>query len=120
MDAVAIDTRPEIAKLEEQKLETEQELERLQLELHHLTEPSADEADVDAYEREKTWALVQRLRQKLQALDRALESAREGTYGICEGCGSRIEPARLEILPETRLCLQCQRDFEQKHKRARR
>jgi RNA polymerase-binding protein DksA len=120
MDAVTIETRPEIAKLEEQKAETQQELERLKLELRDLTEPSADEADVDAYEREKTWALVQRLRQKLESLDRALESARKGTYGICEGCGTRIEPARLEILPETRLCLQCQRDLEQMYKRARR
>ena len=120
MDAVAIETRPEIVRLEGQKLETEQELERLQLELHYLTEPSADEADVDAYEREKTWARVQRLRQKLEALDRALESAREGTYGVCEGCGLRIEPARLEILPETRLCLQCQRNFELTYKRSRR
>ena len=120
MDAVTIETRPEVVKLEEHKLEIQQELERLKQELHYLTEPSADEADVDAYEREKTWALVQRLRQKLQSLDRALESARSGTYGICEGCGSRIEPARLEGLPETRLCLQCQRDLEQVYKRARR
>ena len=117
---MAIETRPEIAKLEEQKQETERELERLQLELHYLTEPSADEADIDAYEREKTWALVQRLRQKLQALDHALASAREGTYGTCEDCGSRIEPARLEILPETRLCLKCRREFEQRYKRSRR
>ena len=117
---MAIDTLSEVERLEQQKLETQQEMERLQVELRNLAEPSADEADYDAFEREKTWALVQRMRQKLQSLDRALESAREGTYGICDDCGERIEPARLEILPETRLCLKCQRDLELRYKRSRR
>lgn len=118
MNVPETQTRPEIEKLEQEKLETENKLVRLHLELRSLAEPSADETDVDAYEREKTWALIQRMRQKLQSVERALTSAQDGTYGTCEGCGLRIEPARLEILPETTLCLQCQREFEWKNKRS--
>jgi RNA polymerase-binding transcription factor DksA len=84
-----------------------------------MAEPSADEADVDAYEREKTWALVQRLERKLESIDHALRLAQAGTYGVCEGCGSRIDPARLEILPEATLCLECQRKLERQSKRRR-
>jgi len=117
MEAAAIQTRPEIEKLEQQKLETENKLERLQLELRSLAEPSADEADLGAYEREKTWAWVQRVRQKLQSIEEALLLAQAGAYGICQSCGERIEPARLEILPEATLCLKCQRDYERRNKR---
>jgi DnaK suppressor protein len=120
MDAATVKAGREIEKLEQQKAETERELARLQLELRSLAEPTADEADVDAYEREKTYALVQRMRQKLESLDRAMLSARQGTYGICEDCGDRIDPARLEILPETRLCLKCQRNLELRNRRANR
>jgi RNA polymerase-binding protein DksA len=117
MESVTIQTRPEVEKLKQQRIETEEELERLQLELRSLAEPSADEQDLDAYEREKTWALVQRLRQKLRSIDGALALAETGAYGTCQDCGERIEPARLEILPEATLCLNCQRAYERKNKR---
>jgi RNA polymerase-binding protein DksA len=117
MESVAIRPRPEVQKLEQQRIETQEDLERLQLELRSLAEPSADEADPDSYEREKTWALVQRMRQKLQSIERALELAQTGAYGTCQTCGERIEPARLEILPEATLCLKCQREYERKNKR---
>jgi DnaK suppressor protein len=31
----------------------------------------------------------------------------QGDYGICEICGQVIDPARLEILPHTTLCVRC-------------
>jgi DnaK suppressor protein len=117
MEAVTIESRPEFERLERQRSETQEELVRLQAELRSLAEPSADEADLDAYEREKTWALVQRMQQKLQSIDRALELAQSGAYGICQNCGDRIEPARLEILPEATLCLSCQREYERSNRR---
>ena len=95
------------------------EIEHLRTDLRNMAEPSADEADMDAYEREKTWALVQRLQRKVESVDHALKMAKNGTYGICESCGDRITPARLEILPEATLCLECQRQKERQHKRRR-
>jgi len=51
-------------------------------------------------------------------MDRAIRLAQNGAYGICEQCGERIDPARLEILPQATLCLRCQRKFEQRNRRA--
>ncbi|MDD5742193.1 MAG: TraR/DksA C4-type zinc finger protein [Candidatus Peribacteraceae bacterium] len=37
---------------------------------------------------------------------------RDGTYGICEGCGLNIPVARLEAIPETPVCIKCADDIE--------
>lgn len=109
----------DIQRLELVREELLEEMEHLRTELRSMAEPSADEGDIDAYEREKTWALMQRLERKLESVQYALRLAQAGTYGICENCGDRIAPARLEVLPETTLCLDCQRQIEQKNKRRR-
>ncbi|MGD8625148.1 MAG: TraR/DksA C4-type zinc finger protein [Anaerolineae bacterium] len=119
MEVATTPQQAEVAKLEESRQEIIQDMENLRTELRNMAEPSADEADVDAYEREKTWALVQRLQYKLEAVERAIQAAKKGEYGICERCGERIDPARLEILPETTHCLDCQRKFERQTRRAR-
>lgn len=114
-----VEQTAEMARLEQERQELIEDMEHLRQDLRALAEPSADEADVDAYEREKTWALMRRLQNKLELIERAIEAARQGTYGICESCGKRIDPARLEILPEATLCLECRRKFERLYKRAR-
>jgi DnaK suppressor protein len=119
MEVTATEQQSDIARLEYERQEILEDMEHLREDLRNMAEPSADEADVDAYEREKTWALVHRLQHKLKSMERAIEAARQGTYGICEGCGERIDPARLEILPEATLCLECQRKFERQYKRFR-
>lgn len=119
MNASTTQQQTEVARLEETREELLKDLEHLRADLRNMAEPSADEADVDAYEREKTWALVQRLQYKLELVERALQAARKGHYGICENCGKRIDPARLEILPEATLCLECQRQYERQMRRTR-
>ena len=47
-------------------------------------------------------------RQELEAIEEALLRLESGTYGQCENCGLAIEPRRLEIMPETPLCRNCQ------------
>ncbi len=49
-----------------------------------------------------------RLADKSQALLEALEQVREGTYGLCRACGTRIPRRRLEVLPTATLCVTCQ------------
>jgi RNA polymerase-binding transcription factor len=39
--------------------------------------------------------------------ERALAKLDDGTYGICDVCGERIPPGRLQALPESVLCLSC-------------
>lgn len=52
--------------------------------------------------------LVDWLVQRAGLLEDALRHLREGTYGLCAGCGAPIHRARLEALPEAALCLRCQ------------
>jgi RNA polymerase-binding transcription factor len=37
----------------------------------------------------------------------------EGTYGVCEDCGSKISAERLEFLPDATRCVSCQARQEQ-------
>jgi DnaK suppressor protein len=120
MAQVTVESLPSLEKLERQRLETMEEVERLRTDLRNMAEPSADEADADAYEREKTWALVQSMQRKLESIEHAIELAHNGSYGICQSCGERIDPARLEILPEATLCLKCKQQLERRNKRLRR
>ena len=53
-------------------------------------------------------ALLGPKRQELEAIEEALQRLEHGTYGQCENCGLNIEPRRLEIMPETPLCRNCQ------------
>lgn len=40
-------------------------------------------------------------------IDRALAKLAEGTYGICDHCGGKIPPERLEALPWAVVCVGC-------------
>ncbi|MGA8295683.1 MAG: TraR/DksA C4-type zinc finger protein [Acidimicrobiales bacterium] len=66
----------------------------------------ADSSQVTA-ERGEAEALVAELRNALTEVERALEKVEDGTYGICEKCGSQISPARLEAKPAVRTCIDC-------------
>lgn len=45
--------------------------------------------------------------QEIQQIENALAMIQKGTYGKCENCGQNIDPARLEAVPTTNLCLSC-------------
>jgi DnaK suppressor protein len=49
---------------------------------------------------------------ELTQIDRALTRLKQGTYGLCEICQSKIPVGRLNALPYTTLCIDCQRDLE--------
>jgi len=40
---------------------------------------------------------------------RALAKLADGSYGVCDGCGEPIAPARLAAAPESVLCIGCAR-----------
>ena len=44
---------------------------------------------------------------RLSEVRHALRKFEQGTYGLCEGCGQKIDPGRLEALPQASLCLSC-------------
>lgn len=61
----------------------------------------------EVLELEKRLALEKRIREELADIERALNKFEEGTYGLCDNCGKKIDPARLEALPQAGLCLNC-------------
>lgn len=81
-----------------------------------------DTYDVASEERDReiNYILTDRDRSKLQAVEQALDRIEQKTYGICEGCEGEITSERLEAMPFTRLCVQCQSEREAEAKRTRR
>lgn len=71
-------------------------------------------------DREISFILSDREREKLQGIQDALERIDDGSYGVCESCDTEIAAARLEALPFTRLCVSCQSDREKELKQSRR
>lgn len=52
-------------------------------------------------------------RQALANIEEALDSMAEGRYGLCRACQAEIPLTLLEAIPETLLCPDCLRSFEQ-------
>lgn len=49
---------------------------------------------------------------ELNQIERAITRIKQGTYGLCEHCQSKIPVARLNALPYSTTCVQCQREME--------
>ncbi len=89
---------PHAERLRNEKESALREIARLETQLREEIEPASatddDSADAaaDIYERGKIISLIANLESKIHSLDRALELAAEGSYGICEKCGETIPP----------------------------
>ncbi len=66
-----------------------------------------EEEATEALELEKRLALERRIKEQLAKVEHALTKFEKGTYGLCDNCGQKIDPARLEALPEASLCMKC-------------
>jgi len=109
--------------LEEMKAKLAQEID---LDLKAEREANKDEG-MDTYDlaseerdREINFILSDRERAKIKSIEDALQRLNEGSYGICESCGIEIAEERLEALPFTRLCRDCQQDQEREARAQRR
>jgi DnaK suppressor protein len=71
------------------------------------TEDIVDRAN-NSYNREFMFSLSNNERQMLLLVDEALARMEEGTYGVCAHCGASIGRLRLEAVPWTRFCIDCQ------------
>ena len=85
-----------------------------QLRMAPMVEPEPDAVDQAGRALEKE-SLLQRGKNE-QRLFRAVESAlgrsRNGSFGQCQCCGNEIDGARLEAVPWTPYCIDCQEAFE--------
>ena len=66
----------------------------------------------DERDRELSLLLTGRDKEKLQAINEALEKLNEGSYGTCEECGEKIGPGRLKVMPLAKFCVSCQSKLE--------
>jgi DnaK suppressor protein len=92
-------------------------LRRLGGEIKDLLLPSwisGDSADMafDTGTEEVSSQLAQLESRELIQIERSLERLKQGTYGVCESCQKRIPMGRLDALPFSTTCIQCQRAME--------
>jgi len=78
-----------------------------------------EEEATETLELEKRLALENRLREQLGQIDHALKKFENGKFGICEACGKPIAPARLEALPQAKLCIECKAQQQSKNGKAK-
>jgi DnaK suppressor protein len=71
------------------------------------TEDIVDRAN-NSYNRELMFSLSDSERQMLLQVEDALRRMDEGVYGRCANCGRAISVQRLEAVPWTRFCIDCQ------------
>jgi DnaK suppressor protein len=106
-------TKSQLTLLEQEREQVTAELNRLREDLKSGFESDdIDDAAADLVERDKIQAIIFTLERKVENIDHAIDQAQVIGYGICESCGKPIEPERLEIFPETTLCIECKRKRE--------
>ena len=93
---------------------------QLEAERDHLLEQAgvslADYEDVDPEDPTKgrdavTANLKAMTATAIDEIAAALARIDDGTYGTCEGCDTAIPAERLEFIPATRYCVNCQQRF---------
>jgi DnaK suppressor protein len=70
------------------------------------------DAAIDTANDEITSQLVEIESRELEQIEQALSRIQRGVYGRCEFCGNKINEARLNALPYTNSCIECQRENE--------
>jgi DnaK suppressor protein len=103
-------------RLESRQLELRRMVTRTEQDGRTVDEDSAqDIADraASSYTKELLFHQSNNDRQLLQMVEGALERLREGSFGECISCGKEINAKRLEAVPWTRHCIECQEKLEQ-------
>ena len=75
------------------------------------TGDSADAA-FDSGSEEVSSQLAELEARELSQIERALARLKQGNFGVCEGCQKKIPVARLNALPFSTTCIECQREME--------
>lgn len=60
----------------------------------------------------QAFALKGAVDRKIIQVRKALSMMKVGKYGVCENCGKMIDTDRLMIMPETTLCIDCEKRRE--------
>lgn len=68
----------------------------------------------ETFESEKFMSFRNNDKFVLSEIDLAFKKMENGSYGICEACKKEIDEDRLEILPYSRFCIDCEEVYGQK------
>ena len=100
--------------LREQQRELQLSIEQIEQEVRALADsrPSIEDAAPDNSIKEEMFGRLSQYRSRLQLVEQALEGIRSGTFGICADCGGAIGTRRLQAVPWTSYCIQCQERLE--------
>jgi len=89
-----------------------EELESMCMQLQIQIERRNGNSYLATSDREINLVLQNHLQRKLEQVKAALHKIEVGTYGLCEVCGGRINPERLQALPYATTCIKCERKRE--------
>jgi DnaK suppressor protein len=76
--------------------------------IEQLTEPPPEPWTMSEPEFEVHETILHGAQLALADVEAALDRMRHGTYGKCVWCGDQLPAARLEVVPQAPLCMQCQ------------
>ncbi len=114
---------------EKQLLQLKQQLEQMKSDIYADVEQTLsamtsqsgnipDPNDRASMESDRSFELRLRGRERklMDKINEALLRIKEGTYGICDGCGEEIGVKRLQARPVAKFCIDCKTRQEQKEK----
>lgn len=97
-------------ELLKKRQELESRLQAITRDVRHEDNPLSGDWEEQAVQRENEEvidALGNETRRELEQVKQALMRVESGDYPYCADCGNEIQPARLELLPYTSLCVAC-------------
>jgi DnaK suppressor protein len=77
--------------------------------------PDVGDMSVTESLRDLLHLLSEGAREEILRIDEALDRIENGTYGQCQLCDEPIPAKRLEVLPHTRHCVECEERLEREH-----
>jgi len=101
--------------LREQQRELQLSIEQAEQEIRGLADSrpsSIEDAAPDNSLKEEIFRRLSQYRSRLRLVDVALEAIHSGSFGICADCGDAIGTRRLQAVPWTSYCIQCQERLE--------
>jgi len=112
--AVRAELEADIARLQQEISLAEFDLAGLMRDVGDGAGDDPADAGTATFEREQEISLANNAREVFDQCARALARLVDGSYGICESCGSPIGKNRLQAFPRATLCMTCKSKQERR------
>jgi RNA polymerase-binding transcription factor DksA len=111
---VRLELEADVARLQNEILVAEFDLAGLMRDIGDGAGDDPADAGTATFEREQEISLANNAREVFEQSARALARLLDGSYGICESCGSPIGKNRLLAFPRATLCMTCKSKQERR------